>query len=87
MRAACLAKVWDLFTESRSQIYLMILFLHENVADLSRHSELTYSFALTNPLPIVANRFILIVEIVAKHVVGILRSLDRFGVTIGILPR
>jgi len=55
MWAARLAKVWDLFTESRSQ-GLVILLFHENVADLFRHSKITYSFALTNPL---ANRFIL----------------------------
>ena len=37
----------------------MILLFRENVADLFRHSKLTYSFALTNPLAIVPNRFIL----------------------------
>ena len=56
MWAARLAKVWDLFTESRSQVLVILLF-RENVADLFRHSKLTYSFALTNPLAIVSESF------------------------------
>jgi hypothetical protein len=65
MWAARLAKVWDLFTERGREIDLMILLLHENVTDLFRHGELTYGLALAYSFPIIANGFILIVEIVA----------------------
>ena len=57
----------------------MILFLREDLANLFRHGILSERLALRNSIAVIANRFILIVEIVPKHVLWILRRAHRLG--------
>jgi hypothetical protein len=56
----------------------MVLLLHENFSDLLRHGELAESLTLANPLPVVQNGFILIIQV---------EVFTGLGVTLGILPR
>ena len=55
----------------------MVLFVDQYVADLLGHCVLAQGFTLANTLPIVANRFVLVFQVEAKHVFCFLGSLDQ----------
>ena len=65
----------------------MILLVDEYLANLLGHGEFAQGFALTNPLAIVSDRLIFIVQIEPKHLSCVFRSPDRLGSYVGILPR
>src|SRR5262249_26764942 len=71
------ANVWNFFAECRSQINLMVLLLHQDLANLFRHRVLSRRFALRDAFAIIANSFVFIIKIVAEHVPCILRCADR----------
>ena len=60
--------VWNFFTERSSQINLMILFLHQDLANLFSHRIFAERFTLRDAIAIITNGCILIIEILAKHV-------------------
>src|SRR5580693_3837058 len=81
-QAACLgpaAEVWIFLAQRSGQIDLMVLLLHEDLANLFRHCELSQRFTLPDAIPVIANGVVLIVEIEPQHVFRILRSAYRLG--------
>src|ERR1700747_2179800 len=81
------ADVRNLNAQRRGQIDLMILLLHEDLANLFRHREFSERFALPDAIAIIANGFIFVVEVEPQHIFRTLRRANGFGVTAGILPR
>jgi len=69
----------DVFAESSSQVDLMILLLHQNLADLFRHRVFSKRFTLRDAIAVIANGFVFIIEIVPEHVSGIFRCADWLG--------
>src|SRR5579862_3160476 len=72
LRAA--AKVRNSFAEGRGQIDLMILLLHQDLTNLFRHGIFSKHFTLPDAVAVIADGFVLIVEIVAEHVLCIFRG-------------
>src|ERR1700693_1205003 len=54
----------------------MVLFVHEDLADVFGHGEFTESFALANAISVIANGFRLVLEIELEHVPGFFGSSD-----------
>ena len=52
--------VWNLYAKGSRQIDLVILFLHENSANLLRHRKLSKPFTLPDPSAIIASGFVFI---------------------------
>src|SRR5689334_5277190 len=69
--------VWNFFTEGGGQIDLMVLLLHEDLANLFSHRVFSKRFTLRDAIAVIANGFVFIVEIVAEHVFGVLRCADQ----------
>src|SRR5215469_2006752 len=57
----------------------MVLFLHQDLANLLRHRELSQNFTLPDPIAIIANGFVFILEIEAEHLFRISRGSYRLG--------
>ena len=55
------AEIWHLYAESRGQINLVILFLHEDLTDLFSHCEFAENFTLADPVAVVSYGFIFVV--------------------------
>jgi hypothetical protein len=62
-----IAEVWNFHAEGGGQIYLMVLLVHKDLADLFGHGELAQSFALTHSLPVIADGLVFIFEIETEH--------------------
>src|SRR5689334_18938551 len=71
------AHVGNFLAESSGQIDLMILLLHEDLADLFRHCILFQRFTLTDALSVIANSFVFVLEIEPEHVFRIFRRAYR----------
>jgi hypothetical protein len=69
---------WTL-TQRGCQIELMFLLLNQEFADRLGHGEFAQGFALTHPIAIVTNRFVLILKIEPEHVLRIFRLLHWLG--------
>ena len=69
--------VWNFFTKGSGQIDLMVLLLHEDLANLLSHRIFPKRFTLWNAIAVITNGFIFIVEIIAEHVSRVFRSADR----------
>ena len=67
----------DVFAESSSQVDLMILLLHQNLADLP--SRILQALHIADAIAVIANGFVFIIEIVPEHVSGIFRCADWLG--------
>ena len=81
-QGACLgtaAKVWDFFAEGRGQIDLMVLLLHQDLANLFRHRVFSKRFTLPDAIAVIANGFVFILEIEPQHVFRIFRCAHRLG--------
>src|SRR5262249_12133991 len=59
------ANIGNFFSERSGQVDLMVLLLHKDLANLLRHREFTKSFALPDAIAIIADGFVLILEIEA----------------------
>src|SRR5580698_7609653 len=57
----------------------MVLLLHEDLANLFRHRVFSKLFTLPDPITVIANRFVFILEIVAEHGFGIFRCAYGLG--------
>src|ERR1043166_1772165 len=73
------ADVRDFYAEGGGQIDLMILLLHEDLANLFRHRVFSKRLALSDAIAVIANGFVLVIEIVSEHVFRIFRRAHRFG--------
>src|SRR5215813_2800989 len=62
------AKVGNFFPEGSGQIDLMVLLLHEDLANLLRHRVFAKCFALPHAVAVVAYRLAFVLEVVAEHV-------------------
>src|SRR4030095_5237289 len=69
--------VWNFFTEGSGQIDLMVLLLHEDLANLFSQRKFSKRFTLRDAIAVIANGFIFIVEIVAEHISRVFRYADR----------
>src|SRR5436190_15538555 len=81
--AASLAERIDIrnvLTESSRQIDLMILLLNDDLAYLLSHRVFAERLTLLDALPVVADGFILIVEIEPQHLSCILGCPDGLGI-------
>jgi hypothetical protein len=65
--------------ERRRQIDLVVLLVYENLPNLLRHGKFAEGFTLPNPLAVIPDRFILIFQIKAEHVLCRFRSPNRLG--------
>ncbi len=65
----------------------MILFLHQNLTNVLGDREFAERLALLDALPIVANRFILVVQIELQHFLGFLGRFDFFRRHLGHSPQ
>src|SRR5277367_5369557 len=66
--------VRNIFAEGGGQVDLMILLLHENLADLFGEGEFPKLFALANAVAVVANGFGLVFEVEPEHGFRIFRG-------------
>ncbi len=73
------ANVWNFYAEGSGQINLMILLLHEDLANLFRHRVFSKLFTLPDAIAVIANGFIFIFEIIPEHVFRIFRCAYRLG--------
>ena len=55
----------------------MILLLHENRADLFREGIFPERLTLPDPVAVVANRFVLVLQVESRHLLRVLRSVYR----------
>ena len=73
------ADVWNFHAQRSGQIDLMVLLLHEDLANLFRHREFSKRFTLPDAIAVIANGFVFIIEIVPEHVFRIFRCAHRLG--------
>src|SRR6266566_354326 len=73
------ADVRDCYAEGGGQIDLMVLLLHEDLANLFRHRVFSQRFTLSDAIAVIANGLVLVIEIVPEHVFRLLRRAHRFG--------
>src|SRR5579864_5922629 len=59
------AKIGDVFSQSCSQIDLVVLLVHQNLPDLLGHGKLAQRFALTHPLTVIADGLVFVLQIKA----------------------
>src|SRR5689334_9884847 len=81
-RATCLGAacdVWDFFAQSRRQIDLVVLLLHQDLADLFGHRILTKALALPDAVAVLADRLVFVFEVESQHLSCILRGAYRLG--------
>ena len=76
-RAAQTAHVRHVLAKRGGKVDLMVLLLDEDLADLLRQGELTERFALPDPLLVIDDGLILVIEIELQHVSRLLRDLHR----------
>ena len=79
--------VWNRYAKGSRQIDLVILFLHENSANLFRHRKLSKPFTLPNSSVIIENGFVFIFQIEFEHFFRLFEVRTGLGITVGILPR
>jgi hypothetical protein len=73
------ANVGNFFAEGSGQIDLMILFLHEDLANLFRHGIFSERFTLLDAIAVIADVFVFTLEIVVEHVFRIFRRAHWLG--------
>src|SRR5580698_10925993 len=56
-------EVWNLFAKGSRQVDLMVLLLHQDLANLFRHRVFSKRFTLPDAIAVIANGFVFIVEI------------------------
>jgi|SRR5215470_13156294 len=59
------ANIGNFLSERSGQVDLMVLLLHEDLANLLRHREFTESFALPDAIAIIEDGFVFIIKIEA----------------------
>src|SRR6202023_54591 len=57
----------------------MILFVHEDLANLFRHRVFSKRFTLPDAIAVIADGLVLVIEIIPKHVFRIFRRAYRLG--------
>src|SRR5215472_15940372 len=57
----------------------MVLLLYKDLANLLRHREFSQHFTLPDPIAVIANRFVFVLEIEAEHLFRIFRGAYRLG--------
>src|ERR1700687_1508397 len=62
----------DVFSESGCQGDQMVLFIHQNLADMFGHRVLSQTLALPDSFTIIPNRCHLVLEIKLEHFLGLL---------------
>ena len=70
MQGACLrttADIRNFYAQGGGQINLMILLLHDDLANLLGHRVFAKRLTLPNSVAVIANGFIFILEIIAEH--------------------
>jgi hypothetical protein len=73
------ANVGNFYAERSGQIDLMILLLHEDLANLFRHRVFSKRFTLPDAIAVIADGLVLVIEIVPEHVFRIFRCAYRLG--------
>ncbi|SRR5258708_3978748 len=63
-------EVWNFFAEGSGQIDLVVLLLHEDVANLFRHRVFSKRLTLPDPIAVIANGLVFVIEIVLERVFG-----------------
>src|SRR5579863_9877245 len=71
--------VWNVLAQGGRQIYLMVLLLHQDSANLFRHGVFSQRFTLPDAIAVIANGFVLVFEVEPQHVFRIFRSTHGFG--------
>jgi hypothetical protein len=72
-----LAHVRNFFAQGSSQVDLVVLLLDQDLPDRFDECEFAEGFALPHAIAVVANRFVLIVEIESQHLLGVFGRFDR----------
>ena len=73
------AEIGNVDAQRGGQLDLVILFLHENVANLLGQGVLAQRVALADAFPIIEDRLVFVVQIEAQHFFRLLRRLDGLG--------
>src|SRR5262249_7668181 len=76
-KLARLAHVRHFDTERGGQIDLVVLLLDQNLADLLGQREFAERLALADAVAVIAHGLVLVVEVEAQHLLGVLRGLHR----------
>ena len=71
------ADVGDVHAEGGGQVGLVFLLLDQDAADVFGDGVFAEGFALPDALAVVADRFVLVVEVETEHVFGLVGELDR----------
>ncbi len=74
---SALADVGHVDPQGGGQVDLVLLLLDEDLADLLGEGEFPQGLALPDAVPVVPYRLVLVVQVEAKHVLGLLGHLDR----------
>src|SRR5450755_1753284 len=64
----------NILAQSCSQCDLVILFVHEDFANMFGHRKFTQSFALTNSVAIIPDSYSLVLKVELEHVPSLFRS-------------
>src|SRR5262245_21171412 len=65
-----LCHVWNIDAQSRGEVSLMLLLLDDDLPKVFRDGVFAQGLALPHALAVVADRFVFIVQIEAKHILG-----------------